>query len=189
MKNLLVYAFFAIVQIPAFAQDRPPIETVPISEASITISPKGSAYPGKQWKTRSFRIENTSERDFFVTGGSLDNVFIQVYTLDPTSGKWTSRGLLYCGFGSGRHIVRSGSAFTAKINLPIEHSERKFLIEFTRYSDASDHKGTVTSTLPLSMKSSPEAEQTGPAQPATKPAEKVPAEVRPPPPTSEDTPR
>lgn len=159
MKTLLTFAFLAILGVPTYAEERPPIEAVPVSEASITVSPKGSAYPGKQWLTRMIKIKNTSGQDFFVSGGSLNHVFIQVYTLDPKSGEWISRELVYCGFGSGQHLVAVDSAFTAKVSLPVELSNRAFLIEFTRRSDARDKMGKITRTLPLSMKSSIKAEQ------------------------------
>jgi len=154
MKTMLTFAFVAILGVPAYAEERPPIEAVPVSEASITVSPKGSAHPGKQWLTRMIKIKNTSGQDFFVSGGSLNHVFIQVYTLDPKSGEWISRELLYCGFGAGQHLVKADSAFTARVSLPIELSERPFVIEFTRYSDAHDQKGKITRTLRLSMMSS-----------------------------------
>lgn len=132
MKTLLTVAFLAILRISACAEDRPPVEAVPIAEASTTVSPKGSAYPGKRWMTRSFKITNTSERDFFVTGGSLDHVFLQVFTLDPTSGEWKSRGMFYFGFGARQCLVKPGSAFTASISLPIELSNRSILIELKK---------------------------------------------------------
>ena len=154
IKTLVTFACVAMFGVSAYGEERPPIEAVPVSEASITVSPKGSAHPGKQWLTRMIKIKNTSGQDFLVSGGSLNHVFIQVYTLDPKSGEWISRELLYCGFGSGRHLVKTDSEFTASVSLPIELSERDFLIEFRRYSDAHDQKGKITRTLPLSMKSS-----------------------------------
>ena len=157
MKTLLTFTFLAILLVQAYAEDQSPINAVPVSVASITISPRGSAYPGKQWMSRKITIKNTSGQDFLVYGGSLNQVFIQIYTMDPKSGKWISRGMLYCGFGSGRHLVKTGTAFTANVSLPIEISERDFLIEFTRYSSTHDQKGKITRTQPLNMKSAPKA--------------------------------
>ena len=155
MKTLMALALLALLQVPGRAADISPIEAAPVAEASITISPKDSAFPGKRWKTRKFQIKNTSGKDFFVYGHSLDTVFIQVSTKDPESGKWVSRELLYCGTGAGRHLVKAGAVFFAMVNLPVDVADREFRIEFTRHSDARDEQGELTKTESLSMKQSP----------------------------------
>lgn len=152
MKSLMTLALLALLQLPGDAAEISPIEAAPTAPASITVSPKDSAFPGKQWKTRKFEIKNTSGKDFFVYGHSLAHVFIQVYTEDPESGKWVSRGMGYCGTGAGRHRVESGAAFSATVSLPTDVADREFVIEFTRHSDAHDEKGKLTKTKSLSMK-------------------------------------
>ncbi len=155
MKTLMTLALLALLQVPGDAAEIAPIEAAPVGQASITVSPKDSAFPGKRWKTRKFQIKNTSSKDFFVYGHSLENVFIQVFTKEPDSGKWVSRELGYCGTGAGPQRLKSGSAFVALVSLPVDIADREFVIEFTRHSDALDEKGELTKTQPLSMKTSP----------------------------------
>lgn len=155
MKTLMTLALLALLQVPADAAETPLIEAAPVAPASITVSPKDSAFPGKRWKTRKFGIKNTSGKDFFVSGHSLENVFIQVFTKDPASGNWVSRGLGYCGTGAGLHQVKSGAVFFATVSLPVDVADREFMIEFSRHSDALDEKGILTRTEPLSMKEAP----------------------------------
>jgi hypothetical protein len=154
MKILITLTFLAFLHVAADAADIASIEVAPVAPATITVSPKDSAYPGKRWKTRKFEIKNTSATDFFVYGHSLNNVFIQVSTKNVDSGKWESRGLAYCGTGAGSHRVKSGEAFFATVNLPEDIAGRDFMIEFTMYSDISDHKGERIQTQSLSMKTS-----------------------------------
>jgi hypothetical protein len=154
MKTLITLTFLAFLHVEADAADIASIEVAPVAPASITVSPKDSAFPGKQWKTRKFEIKNTSAVDFLVSGHSLNHVFIQVFTKDVDSGKWVSRGLGYCGTGAGLHRVKSGGAFFATVSLPEDIAGREFMIKFTRYSNSSDNKGESTQTQALSMKTS-----------------------------------
>ena len=155
MKTLMTLALFTLLQLPGDAAEIAPIEVAPVAPATTTVSPKDSAFPGKCWKTRKFEIKNTSGKDFFVYGHSLEQVFIQVFTKDLESGKWVSRGLGYCGTGAGLHRVKSGAVFSATVSLPVDEADREFMIDFSRYSDALDKKGTLTKTEPLSMKETP----------------------------------
>jgi hypothetical protein len=155
MQTLMTLGLLALLQVPADAAETPPIEAAPVAPASITVSPQDSAFPGKRWMTRKFEIKNTSGKDSFVSGHSLENVFIQVFTKDPESGKWTSRELGYCGTGSGLHRVKSGAVFFATVSLPVDVADREFMIEFSRHSDTLDEKGTLTKTEPLSMMKTP----------------------------------
>jgi len=154
MKTLITLTFLAFLHVAADAADIASIKVAPVAPATITVSTKDSAFPGKRWKTRKFEIKNTSAADFFVHGHSLNNVFIQVFTKDANSGKWVSRGLGYCGTGAGSHRVKSGEAFFATVSLPEEIAGLEFMIEFTRYSDSSDSKGKRIQTQSLSMKTS-----------------------------------
>ncbi len=104
--------------------------------------------------TRKFRVQNTSGREFYVFGDSLDHVFVQIHTKDPESGKWVSRGAGFCGTGASKLLVPQESAFTVTVNLPIEISERDFMIEFTRtFGLGPQAAGEDTKSGPLSMKS------------------------------------
>ena len=155
MKTLMTLALLALLRVPGDAAEIVPIVAAPVAPASITVSPKASAFPGKRWMTQKFEIKNTSGKDFFVSGHSLENVFIQVFTKDPESGKWVSRGLGYCGTGAGLHRVKSGAVFFAAVSLPVDVADREFMIEFSRHSDALDENGILTKTEPLSMKETP----------------------------------
>ncbi len=156
MKTLMTLALLTLLQVPGVAADRAPIETAPVVRASIAVAQKDSGVvPGTRWMTRKFRIKNTSGKDFFVYGHSLDNVFVDVLTKDPDSGKWVSQDLFHCGVDAGPHCVKSGSAFYVTVSLPIDIADREFIIEFGRYADARDDKGELTKTRPLSMKASP----------------------------------
>ena len=154
MKTLITLMFIALLHVAADAADIASIEVAPVAPATITVSPKDSAFAGKRWKTRKFEIKNTSTVDFFVNAHSLNYVFIQVFTKDVDSGKWVSRGLGYCGTGASLHRVKSGGAFFATVNLPEDIADSEFMIEFQRYSDSNDNKGISTQTKPLSMKKS-----------------------------------
>ncbi len=151
----MTLALLACFQVLGDAAEIAPVEATPAAPASITVSPKDSAFPGKRWKTRKFQIKNTSGKDFFVSGHSLENVFIQVFTKDPDSGRWVSRGLGYCGTGAGLHRVESGAVFFATVNLPVDVADREFMIELSRHSDALDEQGILTKTEPLRMKEAP----------------------------------
>jgi hypothetical protein len=155
MKALVKFALFLTLQIPALCGESP-VTTTPVTEASLTISPNESAYPGKQWMTRKFRIENTSGRNFYVFGYSLDHVFVQIHTKDPESGKWVSRGVGFCGTGASKILIPQDSAFTVTVNLPVEISDREFTIEFNRtFGLGPQATGETTTSEPLSMKSKP----------------------------------
>lgn len=159
MKTIITFALFLAVQIPAHCGESP-VTTTPVTEASLTTSPKESAYPGKQWTTRRFKIKNTSGRSFYVFGYSLDNVFVQIHTKDPESGKWVSRSVGFCGTGASKILIPQDSAFTVTVNLPVEISDREFTIEFTRtFGLGPQAAGETTTSEPLSMKSKTQAEQ------------------------------
>lgn len=153
MKTIITFALLLTLQIPVFCGESP-VAIKPLTEASLTISPKESAYPGKKWMTRKFKVENTSGREFYVSGHSLDNVFVQIHTKDPESGKWVSRGMGFCGTGASKMLISQGSAFTVTVNLPIEISDREFTIEFSRtFGPGPQAAGETTRSEPLSMKS------------------------------------
>ncbi|MES2661160.1 MAG: hypothetical protein V4689_21240 [Verrucomicrobiota bacterium] len=155
MKTLIPVALLLALQIPALCGESP-VTTTPVTEASLTISPKESAYPGKQWITRQFRIENTSGRKFYVSGYSPDHVFVQIHTKDPESGKWVRRIAGFCATGASKILIPQDSAFTVTVNLPVEISDREFTIEFTRtFGFGSQAAGETTTSEPLSMKSKP----------------------------------
>jgi len=160
MKILLKVAFLLVLRINVSAEEQLPITVVPITEASVFASPQGSANAGKQWMTRKFKIKNTSGRNFFIFGHSLDDVVTTSLTKDPGTGKWVRNGRVSCMVGASPILVVQGSAFTATVTLPIEMSDREFVIEFTRGIDASFRNGgETTRSLPLCMKPSPKAEQ------------------------------
>lgn len=153
MKTIISFVLFLAFQIRAFCGECP-VAIKPVNEASLTISPKQSAYPGKKWMTRKFRVENTTGREFYVFGHSLDNVFVQIHTKDPESGKWLSRGVGFCGTGASKMLIPQSSAFTVNVNLPLEISAREFTIEFTRsFGPGPQAAGETTRSEPLSMKS------------------------------------
>lgn len=152
MKSLLTLVLLAVLQVPSGAADRAPITATPVAQSTSKVSPKDSAIPGKKWMSRKFQIKNTSGKDFFVHGQSLDLVFIQILTKDPDTGKWESQGLGYCGTGAGLHRVKVAAAFNVTVSLPTDIAEREFIIEFTRYQDANQNdEGKQTRTQPLSM--------------------------------------
>lgn len=159
MKTLLTLGLLAIIHLSVIAEENRPIHAAPVADASITISPKDSAYPGKKWMTRKFKIKNISGQDFFVIGDSLDHLFFQIFTKEPKTGEWTNYGLGFCGTGARAHTIKSGSTFTVSVSLPIEISNRDFVIEFDRHIIVSRNssRNKKTRTLPLRMKSSKKA--------------------------------
>lgn len=155
MKSFITFAFFLALQILALC-DESPIATTPLTEATLTISQKDSAYPGKEWITRKFSIKNTSDWSFYMRGHSLDHVFVEIHTKDPESGNWVSRNMGYCGTGAAKILTAQNSAFTVTVSLPVEFSNREFAFEFHRTFGLEEKEpGEITKTEGPSMKSKP----------------------------------
>ena len=78
--------------------------------STLTVSPGGSAYPGKRWISQRLQVKNVSGTDVHIYGHSLKHVHLQVYTRNSESnGGWVSQGLGYCGTGAGKAVILPGT--------------------------------------------------------------------------------
>lgn len=136
----------------AVAQPTADLIFVQSGKTRVITSPKESAYPGKKWLEETVTAKNVTNNVFFVSGHSLEHVFVGVSTKDPVKNEWVSRGLGYCGTGASLHPLKPGESFSATVDIPIELSAREYRIDVEVYSGANASEPRKMVSSPLRMR-------------------------------------